>query len=196
MRRAVIVPALAALVAVPAAASIVLSQQQQAALTTIDSVPSSDDLVSATLSVPDDLVAIAANLDGGYEPAVRLRAIHALAVYCTSPSATCPAAGPVHTTLTDLIGSTASAHAGSDLLVLRAAIEADGPLKVATDLDLLVPLLDHPSRDIRAATARALGQLCNTGAINPLRVRYQNESTDQVKLAISATLRTLPCPVN
>jgi hypothetical protein len=38
--------------------------------------------------------------------------------------------------------------------------------------------------------------LCNSNAITALQQRYQNESTDQVKLAISAALRTLPCPVN
>lgn len=174
--------------------------QQQAqtwALTTIDSIPSSDDLAHATLVVPDDLIQIASNSDGTREAGVRLRAIRGLAVYCTTPGNSCPPGpGTAHDTLTDLIAATATAHSGADLLLLRAAIESVGPLKVSGDYDKLKGLLDHPSRDIRAATAKALAQLCDTRAIDNLRARYQNESTDQVKLAISAALRTLPCPVN
>jgi hypothetical protein len=167
-------------------------QHQTWALTTIDSIPSSDDLTHATLVVPDDLVRIASNADGNQEPGVRLRAIRGLAVYCTTPGNTCPLT--VHDTLQTLIQTYASAHSGSDLLLLRAAIEADGPLKVLDDLALLGPLLDHPSRDIRAATARALAQLKNCQATSVLRQRYQNESTDQVKLAISEALRILSQP--
>jgi hypothetical protein len=167
-------------------------QHQTWALTTIDTIPSSDDLTHATLVVPDDLVRIASNADGMQEPGVRLRAIRGLAVYCTAPGNTCPST--VHDTLKTLIQTYATAHSGSDLLLLRAAIESDGPLKVGTDVGLLTGLLDHPSRDIRAASARALGQLCNTAATDALRTRYQNESTDQVKLAISETLRILSQP--
>lgn len=175
---------------------------QQFALTTIDSVPSKTQLQGATIVVPDDLITIAANVDQKYTTAVRLRAIHGLAVYCTTPGVSCPGGSPAHDTLAALVTTNAGAQSGADLLVLRAAIESLGPLDVPDDLDhqpgpQLVTLLNHSSRDIRAATARALGQLCNTAAINPLRVRYQNESTDEVKLAISAALRILnqgpPC---
>ncbi len=81
--------------------------------------------------------------------------------------------------------------------MLRGAIQALGPQRVQTDLALLVPLLDHPSRDVRAATAHALRDLCNTQAINPLRVRYNSEATDQVRLAIEEAeivlQQTAPC---
>jgi hypothetical protein len=187
---------LVALIAV-AAASVQLTFERKAALTTIDTVPSTDDLAQATLSVPDDLVAIAlaATDDGStVDPGVRLRAIHGLAVYCTATGNSCPDGGAIHAALEQLITSNAGAHAGSDLLLLRAAIESDGPLKVQTDLSFLAPLLDHPSRDIRAATARALAQLKNCQATSALRQRYQNESTDQVKLAISEALRILSQP--
>jgi hypothetical protein len=173
-----------------------LTTQQKYVLTPIDSVPSSQDLAEVNLVVPDDLVLITANTGGGYDTAVRLRAIHGLAVYCTTPGNSCPDLGTVHTALTTLISANASAHAGSELLLLRAAIEADGPLKQVGDLQLFrdLHLLDHPSRDIRAATAKALAQLRNCQATSDLRVRYQNESTDQVKLAISETLRILSQP--
>jgi hypothetical protein len=174
-----------------------LTFTRKAALTTIDTVPSSQDLTHATLTVPDDLIVIAETADGTYEPGVRLRAVRGLAVYCTTQGNSCPPGpGTVHDTLTALIDANETAHSGAELLLLRAAIESVGPLKVTDDYFILKGLLDHPSRDIRAATARALAQLCDTRAINDLRVRYQNESTDQVKLAISAALRTLPCPVN
>jgi HEAT repeat protein len=83
---------------------------------------------------------------------------------------------------------------GSQLLILRAAIEALGPLQIATDVQVLSPLLDHPSRDIRATTANALSDLCNNAAIQPLRIRYSEESVPQVQLAIGQALRLLGAP--
>jgi hypothetical protein len=170
-------------------------QEQTWALTTIDQLPTKgqlDTVLTDPMQPPpvDQLIAYARNTDGNTNAGVRLRAITALTNYCQP----CTADDPVHTTMTDLIAANASAHAGADLLILRAAIEADGPLKVSTDLGILAPLLDHPSRDIRAATAHALAQLRNCQATTALRTRYQNESTDQVKLAISETLRILSQP--
>jgi HEAT repeat protein len=80
------------------------------------------------------------------------------------------------------------------LLILRAAIEALGALEIGTDVPVLSPLLDHPSQDIRATTANALGDLCNNAAIEPLRVRYSEETVPQVQLAISQALRLLGAP--
>jgi len=81
--------------------------------------------------------------------------------------------------------------------VLRAAIEALGPQRVGNDLALLVGQLASPSRDIRAAVAHSLRDLCNTQAIGPLRQQQQAESSDQVKQAITEALRVLgqgsPC---
>jgi len=79
--------------------------------------------------------------------------------------------------------------------VLRATIEALGVLRVPDDVTLLVPQLNHPSRDIRAATARALRDLGNTQAIVPLRARYDQDQVDQVKVAISDALRVLGQPI-
>jgi len=172
---------------------------QKAALTTIDSVPTRTQLQSHDLVVPDDLITIAANVDKMFEPGVRLRAIHGLAVYCTSKGVSCPDGSPAHTALVNVIAANTAAHAGADLLVLRAAIESIGPLQIPGDLSdpggaHLADLLNHPSRDIRAAAARALADLRNCQAVQALRVRYQNESTDQVKLVISETLRILSQP--
>ena len=96
-----------------------------------------------------------------------------------------------HTSVATVITATATAHDGSQVLLLRAAIETLGTMRVSSDASTLQPLLDHPSRDIRAATARALRDLCNNQAITPLRARYSVEMTDQVKLAISEALRIL-----
>jgi len=198
MKWAVIAGVLAVLAAVATGDVSNFNQNsvQQSALTTIDSVPTRVQLQSHDLVVPDDLITIAANVDQVFEPAVRLRAIHGLAVYCTSKGVSCPNGSPAHTALVNVISANTAAHAGADLLVLRAAIESLGPLRVPEDLQQLADLLNHPSRDIRAAAARALGALCNTSAINFLRMRYQDESTDQVKLVISETLRILSQPAS
>jgi hypothetical protein len=86
---------------------------------------------------------------------------------------------------------------GFDAVVLRAAIEAIGPQRISSDLDLLVPQLASPSRDIRAAVAHSLRDLCNTQAIVPLRMQQQAEASEQVKQAITEALRVLgqgsPC---
>ena len=194
MKAAVTLGVLALLAAVATGDVTMFNASQQSALTTIDTVPTYSQLQGHELVVPDDLITIAANTEQKFEPAVRLRAIHGLAVYCTTQGVSCPASSPAHDTLTALIDTNGAAHAGADLLVLRAAIESLGPLQVPTDKAQLVTMLNHPSRDIRAATARALADLRNCQAINDLRVRYQNESTDQVKLVISETLRILSQP--
>ena len=190
---------LAFVLAVPLALAGTSSVPQGAldALTTIDSVPTQAQLdlafMGSAANSRDKLIGIALDTASS-EVGVRLGAIHALQNYCPLPPATtCAATDPAHQALYNLIGSVGAARAGSDVLVLRAAVEAIGPLEVQTDIDLLVPLLDHTSRDIRAATAHALRDLCNSNAVTPLRVRYQHEPTDQVKLAISEALRVLPC---
>lgn len=170
------------------------------ALTPIDSIPTRGELeaVLGSGTPPSQQLEVLAAT--GSDTGVRLRAINALTQYCTAPTPCGGSGDPIHDTLAGIISANQAKQAGAELVVLRAAIESLGTLRIPEDISILSPLLNHPSRDIRAATARALGVLCNTAAINDLRVRYQNESTDQVKLAISATLRILGqpngCPVN
>ncbi|MDB4954238.1 MAG: hypothetical protein JWO36_1807 [Myxococcales bacterium] len=206
MRRSVALVAIG--VGFAAVASAALSQQEINALSPIDSVPLKVTLDSVFNGAPqarDQLVAIAQDANG--DIGVRLRAIHTLWKYCpfsTSPSMspgpciTTDPGWPVHLALVAMVPASPAAwpHSGADLLLLRAAIESLGLLKVSTDVDLLTPLLDHPSRDIRATAARALRDLCNPQATNPLRVRYAHENLDQVRLAISDALRVLAagCP--
>jgi HEAT repeat protein len=189
MKRVLVVLAVAAL-----AHADTQMQSQIEALTAIDTVPTADQLDRVFGDPVADLAGFA--LDTSRNAGVRLRAIHALVHYCTpSPPTTCNQ-DPAHAPLIQIVTANATAISGSDLLMLRAAIESLGPMQVTTDLNLLYPLLNHPSRDVRATTALALGDLCNTNAVSYLRTRLQNESVDQVRLAISTALRVLnqaPC---
>jgi hypothetical protein len=172
--------------------------QQQAqtwALTTIDHLPTKGQLDTVLtdpmhVKTPTELLVDYATTSDNI--GIRLRAITALSSYFVS----CADSDPVHSTLTQLIADNASAHSGANLLILRAAVEADGPLRCQVkDRPSLEALLNHPSRDIRAAAAHALAALCDTNAADALSQRYQIESTDQVKLAISEALRILSQPL-
>jgi hypothetical protein len=103
-----------------------------------------------------------------------------------------------HNSLLALLDSVPPAdHVGTSILLLRATIEAIGIAKSPdnTIVTKLAPFLGHSSRDIRAAAAFALRDLCNQTAVTPLRNRYNIEmmptGIPQVRLAISAALRDL-----
>ena len=190
---AVAVVILAAIVAA-AGTPVSLMPEQQQALTAIDTVPTKT-LYESLPDMPLDqgtLQGVAT--DGSASPAFRLRAIHALSTYCAvAAGSACPTSDPAHQTLVGLVGAYGSAQSGSDLLILRGAVEALGPMKDPDDEPMLAALLNHPNRDIRSTAALALGALCNTSTdtTTALHQRLTNESTDQVKLAISAALRIL-----
>ena len=174
------------------------NMDQDNTLTTIDQVPTKPQLdqvfgTNALASLAS--IANPADPNAAIDPGVRLRAIHALAKYCSATP--CVTSDLAHQSVIAVITSTRSAQSGTPVLLLRAAIETLGAMRVSSDVTTLTVLLDHPSRDIRAATARALRDLCNPQAITPLRTRYSSEMTDQVKLAISEALRILgQCAVN
>lgn len=128
---------------------------------------------------------------------VELRAIRALPTYCPTMPLTC-GSSVIHTTLVALIDEyQQSQHSPQDALRLRAAVEALGVMRAGTSSDVtqLSPLLGDPSRDVRATVAQALRNLCNAGAIEPLRARLQIEQVEQVRGALMAALRDLrQCP--
>jgi hypothetical protein len=161
------------------------------ALTQIDTTPSTaslNDMFPTPQAALDNLRAIAA--DHTIDLGVELRAIRALPAYCSAPCG----GTPVHDTLVALINEYERSPRGPrDVLRMRAAVEALGATSsgLAADVDMLRPLLDDPSRDVRATVVRALRNICNGQAITPLSMRYQSEPTDQVKLAIYAALRDL-----
>jgi HEAT repeat protein len=176
--------------------ALVLSQPVINALTPIDSLPSSDQLNGV---FNDSEIEALANLQmialaqGTVDLGVQLRAIRALTHYCKAPCGTHEAHATIETIATT--PRYRDARRGSDLLVLRAAIEALGVLRIPGDVTILLPQLDHPSRDIRAAAAHALRDLGNTQAIPALRARYQQEQVKQVAIAISDALRVLGQPI-
>lgn len=158
------------------------------AMTQIDTVPTKDEIVKLFGPAPVDDLRDLINGDGDF--GVQLRAIAALPRFCTG---NCTSGEP-HDTIVSVLGSIDPAdRTGTTILRLRAAIEALGAARsgLTSDVNRLVPFLDNASRDIRVATARALRDLCNTQAIVPLRVRYEQEQVPQVRLAISAALRDL-----
>jgi hypothetical protein len=190
---------------------LALTQPVINALTPIDSVPSTDQINDAFNGSSTEALASLqdiANPAGSVDRGVQIRAVHALINYCASTP--CAPSDPVHVSLQAIEARYHDARAGSDLLVLRAAIESLGALRVPQDVYPDSPLiqdLNHPSRDIRTATARALRDLGNTNAIPFLRARYNTENEacttpsplcrkgEMVRLAISDALRVLGQPV-
>jgi hypothetical protein len=164
------------------------------ALTPIDTVPSKSSL-NAVFQTPqaalDNLRAIA--LDSAVDLGIELRAIRMLPAYCPPAPQVCGPSTAAHDALIDLIDRYSSPPTAQDQLRLRAAIEALGATRsgLASDVEKLLPLLSSGSRDVRNTVVRALRNLCNSQAIAALNVRYQQEATAQVKLAISAALKDL-----
>ena len=164
-------------------------------LTPIDTVPTKDEIqkVLPTNTV-GELAARAQDTSGMTDFGVRLRAIRALPLFCAT---NCAGTAP-HTTLISILDALQDEpQGGKAILLLRATIEALGVTRSGDpdDVSLLVPFLNHNSRDIRAATAFALRDLCDQQAVTPLRNRYNVEmgamGVPQVRLAISAALRDL-----
>ena len=192
MKRAIAILVLVG-AAVIALASVPLRPDVENTLTAIDQVPTKEQINNAI--APDDpltkLTEIATDTDPTPDAvSIRLRAIHALAKYCNPTP--CVANDPAHQTITAVLNMTRGlGGVGTDVLILRASIETLGAMKVASDVGALQDLLNHASRDIRAATARSLRDLCNNQAVIPLTQRLSVEKVPQVKLAISEALRIL-----
>ena len=167
-----------------------VSPQVAYTLTRIESLPTKDDLLRVFSDPVPQLRDIALNAAADF--GVRLGAIRALPLFC--PIATPCGSTPAHLAILDVLASIdRSQREGTSVLALRAAIEALGIARSGNpgDVDTIVPLLAHGSRDVRAAAAHALRDLCDTRAIVPLRARLQVEQVAQVRLAISAALRDL-----
>jgi HEAT repeat protein len=172
-----------------------LEQKAKNTLTPIDSVPTRaqiDDAFNTSQNALQNLTAIATDDQNPSDTGIRLRAIHALAKYCTPTP--CTDTDPAHVALKTVVADNQHEVSGARVLLLRAGIETIGVMRVRDDdINLLLPLLDHSSRDIRAATAKALADICGNPppTITALRFRYSHEPTEQVKLAISEALRIL-----
>lgn len=134
----------------------------------------------------EDLIRIAEDESTSADAGVRLRALRALGQFSLNADTK-----RASVTLRQSISSFAVADRGTDLLLLRASLLSLAELERGESVSDLVPLLDHPSRDIRAATARALGISRSASATQPLLNRALVETTNQVKLAISDALFVL-----
>ena len=193
MKRLGIVLVVVAISVIASATTTTLPTDVVDALSSIDHATPVADLTNTLGSGSSDMAAsqiaqVAANpmVDTG----VALRSIHALSQYPETIA---------HDTLAQLVATYVTSTQPVDTLMLRAAIESLGLLRVASDADVLdctsgtlggCPL-DHPSRDVRTATARALRDIGNPSAIPALRVRLGQETVPQVKLALAAALAAL-----
>lgn len=183
---------LAGLVMSASGETVTLTPQQRNTLTQLDALPSRDQLDSVHDDSPQTAIATlrAVALDSSGDAAVQIRAIRALAQYCAAP---CAEDDESHTTIVTLVTTPRyrDARTGTDLLVLRAGIESLGLLRVADDIDLVIPQLSHPSRDIRAAAAHALRDIGNPAAIDALRARLVGEQLEQVRRALEEAVSAL-----
>jgi len=197
MKRIVIIAAVLGGVAIGALGaqgdSINLTTSVMHALTPIDEVPTKDEIIRVfPTNTAVALADVATNTSNDF--GVRLRAIRALPQFCV-PS--CAGSQPYNALLALLSSVPPTDPDGKTILLLRATIEAIGIAKSGSSADVttLIPFLNNPSRDIRAATAFALRDLCLQTAVNPLREQYNRENlpggVPQVRLAISAALRDL-----
>ena len=195
----------ALLCALPASGgSVQLSEDQIDALTSIDEAPARAQIDLAfgpSQSVPA-LIAIAT--DPSKDLGLQIRAIRTLPQYCEA--ANC--AGAVHDTLVSIITSyralLPTPLLSTDVLRLRAAIEALGATHsgLRTDVDLLTnqPLLHHPSRDLQATAVHALRNLCSpdlcdhdacSEADREVRALRSGAGDTQVDAAINSALQDL-----
>lgn len=173
-------------------------------LSPVDSVPTRaalDDVFAPSLAI-DRLAVIAS--DDTHDLGIQLRAIRALPTYCPQAAGTCGPGTPTHDTLVLLIqrhGVTpGTTPAPADILRLRAATEALGATRsgLPDDVAVLLSLLGdaeakldgHPSLDVRAAAARAIGQLCNRDAINAL-FPHLLDPAPQVVAQVTVALQNL-----
>jgi HEAT repeat protein len=80
---------------------------------------------------------------------------------------------------------------GVDTLYVRAAMDALARVAPDSAIDAIAPMLAHPSQDVRAGAARALGATGRDAAEPVLRARLATETVEQVRVAIADALRLL-----
>ena len=134
----------------------------------------------------NELISIAEDELITFDSGMRIRALHALALYKDSPDQSA-----VTASLRRTINRFASNDRGVELLYLRASMLSLARVEEANVVGELVPLLSHQSRDIRAACAQALGITASGAATQPLRDRALIEEQPQVQFAIDEALFVL-----
>jgi len=171
---------------------IALAPQILYALTSIDTAPTKQDL-EVVLASPDNELSLLRQyaLGSSFDFGMRLRAIRAIPHFCPQQPVECR--GAILAVLDDIDSATSSP--GQKILRRRAAIEALGAARTGDPADRvrLASFLDDASRDIRVAAVRALRDLCDPAAMQPLldHARGWPHEVDQVKLAITEALSVL-----
>ena len=140
------------------------------------------DLVMGNAAL-EDLITIAQDETKGSDVGLRIRAFRALGVFEESDNKDLAVAA-----LTESVILYKGANFGEEVLFLRASILSLAQLSKENSVDTIIGLLSHPSRDIRAASAQALGITGSVDAVQPLRNQALVEEQTQVKLAIADAL--------
>jgi len=158
-------------------------------MTSIDSVPTKQELTSL-LGADNELMMLRSYaLDPNVDFGMRLRAVRAMAHFCPEQPQQC------HTAIWDVFQDidAASDPPGWKILRQRAAIEALGVARsgLPQDLQLLLGFLNHSSRDLRVASVRAMRDLCDPAALPDLKRRFAVDESQQVRLAIAQTVEVL-----
>lgn len=161
-------------------------------LSGVDFVPSPGDF-DAILgeNALDDLIAIAK--DSSVDAGVRIRAYRALSHYpgVAAEEALADAIDK-YSVLEEEDGTTiALASTGVDTILLRSAMDSLAAIAGANAVDRIGDMLDHHSRDVRAAAARALAVTGSADALPYLFKRRDIEEVMQVRLAIEEAIRLL-----
>jgi HEAT repeat protein len=142
-------------------------------------------IVMGPTAVPD-LIKIAEDSSVDSDPGWRIRAFAALRHFGQEPESE-----TVRLALKEAVDLYRAETTGTKLLYLRAAMLSMAEVGMELAVADLLGLLDHPSRDIRAACAQALGITGSDLAIVPLRDRALIEQEPQVNLAIGEALFAL-----
>ncbi len=161
-------------------------------LSGVDFVPQKGDLdIILGASAPEDLISIAEN--PSEDPGVRIRAYRALAHYPgVATKEALASAIREHSDGEDSDGTpVALASIGVDTILLRAAMTSLATIAGADAVDRIQEMLNHDSRDVRAAAARALAVTGSADALPYLYERRDIEQVMQVRFAIEEAIRIL-----
>ncbi len=133
----------------------------------------------------EDLILIAEDDSEDSDVGLRIRAYRALGVYEDSENKNL-AISSLQLSLQNYSDGEAE-----ELLFLRASLLSLAQLAKADAVVDLLPFLDHPSRDIRASSAQALGITESSAAIEALSELLNSDESQQVRVATEDALAVI-----
>jgi HEAT repeat protein len=132
-------------------------------------------------AAPLELIGIARGRDADLNQAGhRIRAYRALALYPSED---------IESVLRTAVAEHGAVATGVDTVYVRAAMDSLALVAPDTAISSLAPMLAHPSQDVRAGAARALGATGSSSVVGVLRERLAEEPVLHVRLAIADALR-------